>query len=69
MDLDTLHNWLMFRPLLVFILACPFLLLPLFVGWWKDRRVAKRAQKTNADRAPTAAGGSRFSIPQNTHGL
>ncbi|HKE38492.1 MAG TPA: hypothetical protein VKG21_01525 [Casimicrobiaceae bacterium] len=56
MDLDTLHNWLMFRPLLVFILACPFLVLPLVVSWWKDRQAAKRAQKAKADRAPVIAG-------------
>jgi hypothetical protein len=51
MDLDMLHNWLMFRPLMVFILACPFLLLPLVVSWWKDRRAAKRSQEAKLDRA------------------
>ena len=40
MDLDTLHNWLMFRPLFVFILAYPFLVLPLVISWWKDRGVS-----------------------------
>jgi hypothetical protein len=56
MDLDTLHNWLMFRPLLVFILACPFLVLPLVISWWKDRRVAKRAEQTKPDDEPPVTG-------------
>jgi hypothetical protein len=56
MDLDTLPNWLMFRPLLVFILACPFLMLPLVISWWKDRRGAKRAQKAKPEHAPVVTG-------------
>ena len=67
MDLDTLHNWLMFRPLLVFILACPFLVLPLVVSWWKDRQAAKRARKAKANRAPVVAGVPHAVGPPDLH--
>jgi len=54
MDLDVWHHWLFLRPLFVFVLACPLLILAVFVGSSRDRRDAKRARKTEAGRGPPA---------------
>ena len=32
MDFDVWHHWLFLRPLIVFVLACPLLILAVFVG-------------------------------------
>jgi len=54
MDFDAWHHWLFLRPLFVFVLACPLLILAVFVGSHRERRDAKRARKEEAGRAPPA---------------
>lgn len=52
MNFDTWHHWLLLRPLIVFVVACPLLILAVFVGWHKERRDAKRAREAEAGRMP-----------------
>ena len=54
MDFDAWHHWLFLRPLIVFVLACPLLILAVLVGSNRKRRDARRARKEEAGRAPTA---------------
>ena len=42
METDAWHHWVLLRPLFAFLLACPFLLVPILVGWLRERRDAKR---------------------------
>jgi hypothetical protein len=56
MSFDLWHQWLLFRPLGVFLVTCPLLILAALVGWSVGRRQAtKRAAKAGAAQAPTAA--------------
>jgi hypothetical protein len=54
MDFETWHQWLLLRPLIVFLLACPLLILAVFVGWYKQRRDAKRTREAETGRMPAA---------------
>jgi hypothetical protein len=45
MDFDAWHHWLFLRPLIVFLLACPLLILAVVVGWYRERRDARRVQE------------------------
>jgi len=54
MDFDAWHHWLFLRPLIVFVLACPLLILAVFVGSYRERRDARRARKAEAGRTPPA---------------
>jgi hypothetical protein len=42
MDFDPWQHFVFLRPLIVFLLACPLLILAVFVGWYKERRDANR---------------------------
>src|SRR5215469_14639861 len=42
METDAWHQWVLLRPLFAFLLACPFLILPLLISWLRERRDAKR---------------------------
>ena len=50
MDFDVWHHWLFLRPLIVFVLACPLLVLAVFGGSHRKRRDAKRTQQAKAPR-------------------
>jgi len=54
MEFDAWHHWLLLRPLIIFVLACPLLIGAVLIGRRQDRRDAKRAgvPETNADRRP-----------------
>jgi hypothetical protein len=58
MDFDTWHQWLLLRPLIVFVLACPLLILAVLVGWYKQRRDARRSRGAEAGRMPAGANGA-----------
>jgi hypothetical protein len=47
MDFMTYQQWLLLRPLIVFLMAIVLLLVAVVVGWFKERRKARRP-----DRAP-----------------
>jgi hypothetical protein len=51
MEFDAWHHWLLLRPLIIFVLACPLLILAVLVGRRRDRRDAKRAREAGADAA------------------
>lgn len=57
MSFDTLHYLLLLRPLIVFLVACPFLVLAVLVGGYTQRRHAKRTRETEAGRVLTAVRG------------
>lgn len=42
MDFETWHHWLLLRPLIVFVLACPLLIVAVLIDRYKQRRDAKR---------------------------
>ncbi|HTP45999.1 MAG TPA: hypothetical protein VMQ50_03640 [Casimicrobiaceae bacterium] len=54
MEFDAWHHWLLLRPLIVFVLACPLLILAVLIGRRRDRRDAKRAREAEADAARAA---------------
>jgi hypothetical protein len=43
MDFDAWHHWMLLRPLFVFLLAGPFVVLAALVGWYAERRRERRA--------------------------
>lgn len=53
MDFDTWQHWLLLRPLVLFLLACPCLVLVVLVGRDTAQRREKRARKANLVRWPT----------------
>jgi hypothetical protein len=57
MDFDAWHHWLLLRPLFVFLLACPFVVLAVLVdryAEWRGKRRTIRAQENKVVREPTA---------------
>lgn len=52
MDFDAWHHWMFLRPLIVFVLACPLLILAVLVGSYRKRRDARRVRKEEAGRTP-----------------
>lgn len=54
MEFDAWHHWLLLRPLIVFVLACPLLIVAVFFGRRRDRRDAERTDlpDAKADRGP-----------------
>jgi len=54
MDFDPWQHWLFLRPLIVFLLACPLLIFAVFIGWYKERRDAKRTREAETGRRPAA---------------
>jgi hypothetical protein len=49
--MDLLHAWWLLRLLFVFLLACPFLIVPVLLGFFKKHSDAK-----NRAEAPTEQG-------------
>ena len=47
MDLDTLQHWVLLRPLVLFLLACPCLVLVVLVGRKTAQRREKRSRKAH----------------------
>src|SRR5215469_7518401 len=45
METDVWHQWVLLRPLFAFLLACPFLILPLLISWLRERPDAKRQRE------------------------
>jgi len=44
MEFDAWHHWLLLRPLIIFVLACPLLILAVLLGRRRDRRDAERTE-------------------------
>jgi len=55
-NVDLLHSWWLLRLLFVFLLACPFLIIPVFLGFFK-----KQPDAEDRTESP-AAGGTRVEI-------
>ena len=55
-NVDLLHSWWLLRLLFVFLLACPFLIIPVLLSFFK-----KQPDAEDRTEAP-AAGGSRVGI-------
>jgi hypothetical protein len=45
MDFDAWHHWVLLRPLFVFLLAGPFLVLAALVDWYAERRRERREKR------------------------
>jgi hypothetical protein len=54
MDFETWHHWLLLRPLIVFVLACPLLMVAVLIDRYKQRRDAKRLLDAEASCKPMA---------------
>ena len=54
MNFDAWHHWLLLRPLFVFLLACPFVVLAVLVDRYAERRRKRRAQENKVLREPAA---------------
>jgi hypothetical protein len=52
-DFDTWHHWLLLRPLIVFLLAGPLLVLAALVGLYTKRREEKRTHEAKGVRVAT----------------
>ena len=56
--MDLLHNWALFRLLFVFLIACPFLIVPVLFGLFKKHPESENRTEAEADQhANTAVSG------------
>ena len=53
MGSETWHLWLLYRPLFVFLMACPFLIAPALIAWVRQRRDEKRRSDAEATQRAT----------------
>ena len=57
MDSGTWNHFILLRPLIVFLIACPALIAPALIAWIKERRDEKRRVEAEARREATLFGG------------
>src|SRR5262245_17761559 len=66
MDSGTWNHFILLRPLIVFLIACPALIAPALIAWIKERRDKKRRVEAEARREATLyGGGSRRRVTQS----
>jgi len=56
MGSETWKLWLLYRPLFAFLMACPFLIVPVLIAWIKERRDEKRRSEAEAGHWVTTSG-------------
>lgn len=51
MNLDLWHQWLLLRPLIMFLMVMMLLLVAALVGWYKDLRNRRRSAQATQEKA------------------